>query len=89
MRWSEVDPNRDVGHQSSEEIRFGTNWYFSESHFHKLQFDIGRIRRQFNGKFVNTSLTFPVPLPTGQTSSNFDDRNRDETQARLQYQIWF
>jgi hypothetical protein len=89
FRWSEVDPNRDVEHQSTTEWRVGTNWYFSESHFHKLQFDIGKIRREFNGKFVLTPLTLPAVLPAGQTSFSFDDRNRDETQARLQYQIWF
>ncbi len=91
FRYSVVDPNHDVDHQQTREWRVGTNWYLSESHYHKLQFDIGKVKREFNGKYVNTGLTLPAVPPLGCTAGNFacDDRDKDETQARLQYQFWF
>ncbi len=88
-RWSESDPNRLVRGQQTAEWRFGVNGYLSGSHFHKLQFDWGRLTRRFNGRYVAAPVTLPIPLPAGRTDASFDDRTSGEDQIRLQYQLWF
>ncbi len=91
IRFAEQDPNRDVGHQKTKEFRLGTNYYLSGNHYHKLQFDIGTVKRQYNGFYVNTPTTAaPVP-PAGCAAGDFgcDDHEIKETQYRLMYQFMF
>lgn len=79
LRASEYDPNRDLANQKTQEYRLAINWYISRDHAHKLQTDVGRITRQFNGSVVEGNPGNPAS----------DDREVFDKQLRVQYQFWF
>lgn len=81
LRASAVDNGR-FEHDVNRETRLGVNWFISKSHPHKLQFDVGKIDREFNESTVGSG-------PLAVVGAGADDHTVTERQTRVQYQFWF